>query len=130
MQFLENFFQQEKKNLLFFSQKNAKNRKFLTMAMNLANITELKIRAVLREYFNMCKTVFMIRSAVAYTWDQGCGSHEAVQHLYHEDAKFARMVQLLHHAIFNLFQGTDRDWKVLGSQNTNNEFKDVTANAV
>ena len=45
-----------------------KNKKFKSMAVALTKIDDNRRTAILDEYFNICKCIYMIRAEFAYNW--------------------------------------------------------------
>ena len=89
----------------------------LTLAVKLSSIDNRVKKAVIREYFNMFKMLYRIRSIVAYCWDNGESSSKTIKKLYNKDKTFVKMIKIVQRSIWNLFQGTDKNWTALGAEN-------------
>ena len=94
MNHLELLFERELRNMKVFCFSHVKNKKYKDLTFSLQSITELQKKALLEQYFNMCKMIYRIRSTVAYFWSQGEKSLELVNDLYSNDETFAKMFQI------------------------------------
>ena len=66
MESLEEFFEREIKNMKVHCFKKLKQKKYKKLALKLSAIPENHKKVLLKEYFLMCKTMFLIRSTLAY----------------------------------------------------------------
>ena len=61
----------------------------------------------------MCKMLYRIRSVVSYNYYHE-NAEVMVRELYHNDETFAKMIQIVHNNIINLFSGTEPHYQVIG----------------
>ena len=87
LDFLEFLWDRELEILKFYNmqptRKGQKNN--LALAVKLSSIENRVKKAVIREYFNMFKMLYRIRSIVAYCWDNGERSSKIIKKLYNKD---------------------------------------------
>ena len=86
----------------------------------LAHLDELRIQAVLDEYFLVCKMIYRIKSTINYTWHKHYDLDELIG-MYQNDHTFQKMQSIVHRGLINVFQGTDPDEPVLGTIMTQQE---------
>lgn len=67
----------------------------LDLAIKLETIPEGAKSAILKEYFNMYKMLYRIRSTVAYYWDCGERSSSMIKELYSQDKTFLKMIRIV-----------------------------------
>lgn len=123
MQHLDLLFERELRDMKVHSFKKVKNKKYKQLTFSLQLVNETKKRALLEQYFNMCKMVYRIRSTVAYYWSQGEKSLELVNELYTKNEMFAKMIAIVHKNIINLFSGTKSNQKVLGNSKSKKKLQ-------
>ena len=110
---LDLLFERELRTMKVYCFKNVKNKKYKALTFSLQAITEAQKKALLKQYFDMCKMLYRIRSVVSYNYYHE-NAEEMVKELYANDETFAKMIQIVHKNIINLFSGTEPDYKVIG----------------
>lgn len=114
MDHLERFFNQELKNMKVFCYNKVDKVKYKRLTFALSSITTNHKKAVLKQYFSLCKMVYRIRAAASYIWDQGSNQLEVIKQKYNEDQTFAKMVRIAKKNITTVFADTDPAWVILG----------------
>ena len=80
----------------------------MTLAVNLSTIKESHKKALLKEYFELYKMVYRIRSIVSYHWDRSKDALMDIKNLYFNDDTFKKMILMVQQHVINLFEGTNK----------------------
>ena len=113
MAHLELLFEREKRNMTKSAFNRIKTKKYKNMIRRIQLISTDAKKAILAEYFSMCKMVYRIRSTVSYyqyeDYDEKSKltALQKVQELYNEDDTFAKMMSIVRTSLVNIFAGTD-----------------------
>ena len=94
MELLDVLFERELRNMKVFCFSLALKKRYKALTFNLSAIRPRQKQALLKEYFNMCKTVYVIRSKEAYTWSQCNGTHSInlIKELYKDNVSGVNMI--------------------------------------
>ena len=82
MDHLDLLFNQELRNMKVHCYNHVKKDKYKKLTFALSSITTNHKKAVLKQYFSMCKMVYRIRAAAAYIWDQGSNQIDIIKEKY------------------------------------------------
>lgn len=105
---LDLLFEDELKNMKIYAFKRSKqNKEFMSLAINLSSIKPEIKETLLKEYFDLYKMVYRIRSMVSYYWEVGKDSKSLIKNLYFHNETFQRMVKYVQQKVCNIFEGTN-----------------------
>jgi len=93
-----------------------KKRNMKALAMSLAKpvMKERHKKTLLKEFFLMCKMMFMVRSIVSYAWGNNLKVTDVIKSI-DEDDSLAKRIRMVKTAFLNVFTGTDPKQTVLGT---------------
>ena len=107
-------FDQELRNMKIYTFRMGKqNKDYISLAIKLSSIKDKHKNALLKEYFDMYKMIYRIRSMVSYYWEFDKNSTDCIKDLYLHNETFQKMIKIMQRKFTNLFEGTNKDHVIL-----------------